>query len=88
MTEYKAAFASGEAGTADAAYAIAEKNLWATIADKYPTAVVRSIQHSTATRNVVTTGLNIEEWREEHREVSAVIVTLLAALAIDTREKK
>jgi len=87
MAEFKTVFASGQAGEADAAYTIAEKNLWAKV-KAIPGAQVRSIQHATATRTVITGGLNIERWATETREVSEIIVTLLASVAVEGKGTK
>lgn len=79
-------FASGEAGDADAAYALADRALWIKIQAKTGYGCNR-IEHNVTSRVRVTTGLDIEKWTEESREVSTVIVTLLAHLTRPTERK-
>ncbi|MGO2933153.1 hypothetical protein [Microbacterium sp.] len=79
-------FASGEAPDADTAYRIAQQHLWAKLQRAGLESAVRGIEHSTATRAVTAKGLDIEQWQVEERQISNVIVTLLAAVS-NTREK-
>lgn len=79
-------FASGEAGDADAAYALADRALWLKIQAKAGYNCSR-IEHNVTSRVRVTTGLDIDTWREESRQVSTVIVTLLAHLSRPTERK-
>lgn len=87
MAAHRTVFASGEAESTDAAYVLAEKNLWEKIG-RIPGAEVRNIQHSTATRTTQETGLNIESFKVENRAIPMVIVTLLAALTINPEGSK
>jgi len=73
-------FASGESVDPDRAYAIADKKLWERIAEKAGYNCNR-IEHSTTSRVRVMTGLDIDKWTEESREVSTIVVTLLAHLS-------
>jgi hypothetical protein len=85
-TILRTVFASGEAPQPDAAYQLADKNLWAQINERYPHGKLARLEHSTAARSQVQLGLNVTDWKTERVEVSNVIITLLATIQIQEEE--
>ncbi|KJL49552.1 hypothetical protein RS84_00026 [Microbacterium hydrocarbonoxydans] len=83
---YRTVFASGEASTADAAYALADRSLWAQIAERYPRGKLARVEHSTAARTAVQKGLNVKTFETERVEVSNIVVTLMATIQIHEEE--
>lgn len=75
-------FASGEATTADAAYALANRSLWAQIKERYPRGKIVRLEHATAARTAVQSGLNVMTFETERVEVSNIVVTLMAAIQV------
>lgn len=73
-------FASGEAPDADAAYALAQRNLWDKLQQLGLADAVKGIEHEVTTRESVARGLDIEAWEVSERRVANVIVTLLATV--------
>lgn len=79
-------FASGEASTADAACALADRNLWAQITERYPHGKIARVEHSTAARTTVQSGLNVVTFETERVEVSNIVVTLMATIQVQDEE--
>lgn len=87
MTKFlRTAFAAGEAEDALAAYELASRNLWATIAERYPRGQVTHVEHSTAVRPRVKQALNTIDLSVQSIEVPSVLVTLMATIQIREQE--